>query len=208
MSETQTPESVAAAPVAAVQPTADPAQISTVAAELTNPETEKAEGQAAETHTEAKTEPVDYGDFTVPEGVTLDPELTTEFKGIAQEMNLTKEQAQQVADLGVKLSQKIVETQQAQFEAQKTQWAEAARADKEFGGQAFEANLAVAKKAVDAFVSPELKQLLDTTGLGNHPDMVRAFYKIGRQLSDDALVPGTTKPTQPAKTLADILYPS
>lgn len=132
--------------------------------------------------------PAEYADFTAPDGVTLDPELTTEFKGIAKELGLTQDKAQALADIGVKLGQKF---QQAQIDFhQKTmkEWADQARADKEIGGEKLAENLAIAEKALDQFGSPELKALLIHTGLANHPDMIKAFHRIGQAISDDSFV--------------------
>ena len=73
-------------------------------------------------------------------------------------------------------------------------WAQQSRADAEFGGEKLDENLAVAKKAVEALASPELKTLLEQSGLGNHPEIIRLFYRAGRSLSQDSFVGG--KPAQ------------
>ena len=41
----------------------------------------------------------------------------------------------------------------------------------------------MARRAVRAFGSDQLSDLLNETGLGNHPEMIRAFAKIGAELS-------------------------
>lgn len=167
--------------------------------------------QGAEPNTEQKAEagaPEEYAEFTVPEGLTLDAELTGEFKDLAKKMGLTQENAQNVADLGVKMLQKWGAAQQEAVIAQQAQWAEASRSDKEFGGDAFESNLAIAKKAVDALATPELRQLLDSTGLGSHPDMIRAFYRAGKALSEDTLVTGQGQTVAAPRTFAEAMYGS
>lgn len=148
----------------------------------------KPEGDKSEGAPEA------YTDFTTPEDVKLDPELAGELKTLAKELNLPQAQAQKVADLGAKLAQKMVADQAETLKQARTQWESEARADKEIGGDAFEANLGVAKKAVDAFVSPELKAMLNETGLGNHPELIRTFVKIGKAIKEDGFVGGRATP--------------
>lgn len=83
-------------------------------------------------------------------------------------------------------------------------WETDARSDKEFGGPQFDQNLATAKKAIDHFATPELRQMLDETGVGNHPELIRAFYRAGKML-EEAPVLGTTSGGA-KKSLAQALY--
>lgn len=193
-----------AAPTAdAVVPTS-PVEAKPVAdVSVTEPKpTEKtAEG---ESKPEAKpaTAPESYTDFKAPEGLELDTEVLGDLKTLGKELGLSQDNAQKVFDLGLKLQQRQGEAWQAQMQ----KWVGEARADKEVGGEKFAENLAVVQKAVTQFGSPELKAYLDKTGLGNHPEMVKAFYRIGKAISADGFVPGG-KNTTP-KSIADRLYPT
>jgi hypothetical protein len=168
--------------------------------------TAKVEGEAGAT-TEAKTEegtkegdkpagaPEAYEAFKMPEGYALDEQLLGEFTPVLKELNLSQEAAQKVMDFAPKLIEKTVaETQAAVLDqvglADHATWAASAKADKEFGGEQFAANLATAKKAIDAFGTPELRDVLRKTGLGNHPEVLRAFYRAGKAISEDSFVPG------------------
>ena len=162
------------APVASPEPTTAP---------VASPEPTTAP-KAAEGAPEA------YADFTLPEGLTPDTPVLGEFAALAKEANLPQATAQKFVDLAGKMQTQTVEGVQAALEAQGEQWGEAAKADKEFGGDAFDANLAIAKTALDTFGSPELKSLLNQSKLGNHPEVLRAFVKIGKAISQDGFVPG------------------
>jgi len=164
-----------------------------------------ANGKPAESDPAAK--PVEYGEFAGAEGVTLDQDALGEFKALAGDAKLTQEQAQKVVDIGVKLQQKWAAQQTQTMEAARTQWAEASNTDKEFGGEKLAENLAVAKVALDKFGSPELKQLLNDSGLGNHPEVIRFFYRAGRAISDDRVIGGGNGPG-PAIDPANVLFPS
>lgn len=141
-------------------------------------------------------------DLQMPEGVQLDTAAAEEFKGIAKEYGLSQEQAQKVADIGAKMVQRQTEAHQAQVQS----WVDAVKTDKEIGGDKLNENLAVARKTIDTFGSPELKQMLNVTGIGNHPEIVKMAYKIGKAISDDGFVRGGN--TSSPRSTADIMYPS
>jgi hypothetical protein len=151
--------------------------------------------------------PEQYEDFTAPEGVKLDAEVSGEFKALAKELNLPQDQAQKVADIGIKLAQKWQAQQATALTEAAAKWATDSQADKEFGGDKLQENLATAKKALDAFGSPELKTLLNESGLGNHPEVIRLLFKAGTAISEDRLVAG--KPgTTPAVSTAQRMFPN
>lgn len=141
-------------------------------------------------------------DLKMPDGVELDTAAADEFKGIAKEYGLTQEQAQKVADIGAKMVQRQTEAHQAQVQT----WVDAVKTDKEIGGDKLNENLAIARKTIDTFGSPELKEMLNVTGIGNHPEIVKLAYKIGKAISDDGFVRGGN--TSSPRSAAEIMYPS
>lgn len=74
--------------------------------------------------------------------------------------------------------------------ATQTAWTEAAKIDKEYGGEKFEENKGIARSAMATYCTPEFIQFIDKAGLGNHPEMLRAFWKIGKDIAQDKLVTG------------------
>ena len=78
-------------------------------------------------------------------------------------------------------------------------WQEASRTDPEFGGAQFDANLAVAKRGYNMFASDELKSILEQTGYGNHPEVLRLFHKIGKLTGEDKFVGGGRSRQQTAQ---------
>ncbi len=182
------------------------AQASTTDA-ATNPEPTQAATEQEVAKDEKKDEPTgapeSYADFTAPDGVELDTDVLEGLKTLGKELNLTQDAAQKVFDLGVKLQA----NNQAAWQAQMQKWVGEVKADKEIGGDKLPENLSVAKKAVDHFGGQELKDYLDSTGLGNHPGLIKAFYRIGKSISEDTFVPGG-KNTGTAKSLEQRLYPN
>lgn len=151
--------------------------------------------------------PETYEEFKAPEGVKLDEEVTGEFKTVAKELGLKQDDAQKVIDLGVKMQEKFQAKLSEHIEHTTTEWQKQARGDAEFGGDKLGENLAVAKQALDAFASDDLKTLLNESGLGNHPEIIRTFYRVGKAISEDKLVPGTPGKGK-EKSAAEILYPN
>lgn len=161
--------------------------------------------------TEAKTE----GDQAKPQGAPekyefkaegFQPEVLTEFEGIARELNMPQESAQKLLD---KMGPKIAQVQMENIQKVQAEWTQQAQTDKEFGGEKLQENLAVAKKALDTFGSPELRTLLNESGLGNHPELIRAFVRAGKAISEDKFVPaGSGKGPQGSTDLSARLYPN
>ncbi len=158
---------------------------STVAAPPAKPD----EGEATPAEGAKTEEPAAAADFDIklPEGVVADAETLTNFKALAKEAGLKGEHAQKITDLYIGMVQKQAEADAAAADAETRAWGEALKTDKEFGGPAWDANKATAQRALDKFGSPELGALLTQSGLGNHPEVVRAFYRIGKALKEDSI---------------------
>lgn len=151
----------------------------------------------------------DKYEFKAPEGAAaFDDHVIEQFSEVARELNLPQDAAQKVLD---KMGPAIQARQAETIQAARTMWADSAKTDKEFGGEKLTENLAVAKKALDQFGSPELRTLLNESGLGNHPEMIRVLYRAGKAISEDRFVGsgrgGKTAPTS-QNDFAKALYPS
>lgn len=141
-------------------------------------------------------------EFQVPEGITLDTVAAEQWGGLAKELKLSQEDAQKVADLAAGM----VQRQQDAHAQLVTSWVEAAKVDQEIGGDAFAENLAIARKALETFGTPELKDVLNMTGLGNNPEVIRAFYRAGKNISEDRFIPGS--PKGPEMDMAKRMFPT
>lgn len=105
-----------------------------------------------------------------------------------------------------------VETEQlAKFTAaakkQGEDWANAAKTDAEIGGVNFDSNLVSAKNVLNTYATPEFKSFLETTGLGNHPSMIKLLVKVAKAVGEDKLLAGGQGSGQAqAKSAAEVLY--
>jgi hypothetical protein len=52
-------------------------------------------------------------------------------------------------------------------------------------GNKYEGEVALAKQAINAFGGEALKELMNSTGLGDHPVLIKVFNAIGKSLAED-----------------------
>jgi hypothetical protein len=136
-------------------------------------------------------------EFKAPEDVTFDPQVIGEFEGVARELNLPQDKAQKVLDkMAPLIAKRQSENMQAQIDTAKKGWEAQVRSDKEFGGDAIDANLGIAEKALDTFGTPELKTLLKQTGMSHHPEVIRLLWKAGKAISESGTVVTGNSPGQ------------
>jgi hypothetical protein len=149
---------------------------------------------AAATTTETPATPVvpEAYSFKAPEGTEYDPEIVASFSGAAKEAGLTQDAAQKLIE---KMAPALAARQVDQVQAIHKEWLDTSSADKEFGGEKLAENLGVARKALESFGSPELRSLLDETGLGNHPEVIRLLFRAGKAISEDKFVGGSPSGT-------------
>jgi hypothetical protein len=84
-------------------------------------------------------------------------------------------------------------------------WAEASRKDPEFGGDSFDKNVALAKKALKAVTGDDFFKMLDETGMGSHPEMIRLGVRIGKKMSDGEVFTHSGDTTE-SKDLLSTIY--
>lgn len=135
--------------------------------------------------------PEKYEPFTMPEGVEYDEESAAAFGEIAREFDLNQEKAQKLVDAHIaevqKLGEKLVADQKDQWDKMKADWADECRKSTELQNEEgkIDESLSIAKAAVEELGGEKLKEALDLTGAGDHPAVVKAFYTLGKYISDD-----------------------
>lgn len=194
----------APAPTAEVSPTAE--QLASMTPE------ERAAHDAKATEAQKPVgAPEKYEDFKVADGLELAPEVMGEFSKWAKSNNISQEAAQQLIDLQGKLagaeSEGRAERLQQALDAQRTGWEAQIKSDPEFGGDKFPATMETASKAMQAFGTPELRMLLNESGIGSHPELVKLFHRMGTALTEDKMVlPGNQVAAPGEKSIEDRLW--
>ena len=129
--------------------------------------------------------PAEDSPVHIPEG------MDQEFSKKAHELGLTNKQAR---DLFGWYVSDVAEGQHKQFEQQVGEARQSAEQElrKEFGN-AFTDKVQAAHKAVQTYGGDEVLKVLETSGLGNDPNVVRMFAKLGENLREDTV--GGSSPT-------------
>jgi len=167
-----------------------------------NKDVNQPEGEKPKDEKKPEGAPETY-EFKAAEGVELDTEALKDFEPVARELNLTNEQAQKLVDAYPKILAGVQQRQVEAWQKQTQDWAADVKADKEIGGDKLTASLSKAQQALETFGTPELKEYLNETGLGNHPELVKAFVKIGKAMSEDNMVSAANTGQRSA---AEVLY--
>lgn len=201
----------AAKPAEGTPPAADPNKPADPATQSDAGKPAEGEG-ASDKSKDGKTDKAKDGapekyEFKLPEGAQADEALLSEFTPLAKELNLSQDQAQKLVDLYAKTQGAAQKSVADHWDNLNKEWQGKVSSDKEYGGADLDKNVAIAKKAIDAFGTPELKDALNLTGVGNHPEIVRFFYRVGKAISDDKFDTGNAKTNAP-RDAAKLLFPN
>lgn len=180
---TDAPAAPAAAPAASAAPAAAPAA---AAAPVDAAALAAAPAAVPAVATTEETVPESYT-FTAPEGVKFDDKVMASFGDAAKELKLSQDAASKLVG---KVAPVIAAQQTAAFEAMKTAWATEATALPEIGGEKLPETLAIAERGIKAYFGPKFNDFLKATGLGNHPEMIKGFHKIGLTVKGDTIEGG------------------
>ena len=148
-----------------------------------------------ETETEKEEEiPEDFTDFTpeLPKGYALSDEAKDTVIALAKKHGMKKEGAQELINSFIEASEAAAG---AKEEAHKKAW-ETQRADwetelKKEWGVDYDKNIKIANKAIDKyFPTKKAAEFVKTTAFNIAPHSVRAFFEIGKKISEDTMETG------------------
>ena len=148
----------------------------------------------------------DKYEIKLPDGSPLDPAIVQEVETYAKANKLTNEQAQAVLNRDSATVANFIKSGQEKLKSDAGKFVTELKADPEIGGENFTRSVEVAKRVVDSFATPKLKQILNETGLGNHPEIVRVFAKIGLNMSEDRFVQAGSATVKTERSAADRLF--
>jgi hypothetical protein len=180
---------VEGAPAAAANKEAGKADDGKLLATEKKPDDKPAEGEnkeAAKAH-EAKKAPEKY-ELKAKEGSALAADRLKAIEAEAKEKGLSNEEAQALLDREENAVAGHVEREQAAYKERQAQWKETVSTDKEMGGDNQARFVESAHRVIARFASPELKEILNNTELGNHPELVRLLGRVGQAIGEDRLV--------------------
>lgn len=150
--------------------------------------------------------PDQYADFKIPDGFEADTESLKTFKDLAKGLNLSQDKAQKLVDFQASFLEKYLSEQVKVWGKLRNDWLEEAKADPEIGGAKFKEVTETAKKALKALGTPKLVEMIETYGIGNHPEFIRFVTKVGNLIKDDTVVPPGKGGGDDTKTLAERIF--
>lgn len=168
----------------------------------------KEEGQSVE-----PAKPLTTELFKLPDGIKADDAGLGEFTKVLSELELAKGDRVKTQEFGQKLLDQhytevknvittVVDGLKSQFEAKKTEWKNAFENDPEIGGNRRDTTLSSANEFIrthggDAKQQSEFRALLEESGLGNHPAMIRVLAKAMSNMAEGRPLPATRPASQP-----------
>ena len=120
----------------------------------------------------------------IPEGFELNQERMENFTAVAKEAGLSQENASKLAAYGIQLMQESAQAVQQEFSARVNTWGEQAKTEL---GAEFNNTVRLAASGIEVMEKqiPELRTMLNETGAGNHPVMIKAMAMIGKLVAED-----------------------
>ena len=143
--------------------------------------------------------------FDIPENVVVDEEILSEFTPLLKDLGASQEQAQKIVDLQTKFMEQQVKAQQTAWTEQESEWSKAAENDKEYGKGNYDKSILVARQAMREIGGAELSKALEETRMGNHPEFIRFFYRVGLAIGEDSLSFGQAN-KEGAKSIAQRMF--
>ena len=151
--------------------------------------------KAADAPAVVAAEPVTFEAFTLPEGVTLAEDQVKTFTDTLVNPELAPQaRAQALVDMHVAALQQYADStaaaQHKAFGDMRAGWRTEVMADAELGGAGHQTAMAAVARMRNLFV-PESERAafnsaMDLTGAGDHPAILRAFYRASRLFDEPA----------------------
>lgn len=150
-------------------------------------------------------------ELKAPEGMELDASAMDAAAPIFKDLGLTNDQAQKLTDVYAEQMARIAQQQRDTWVKQHEGWVSSMKSDAEYGGDTFTASLGKMAHVIDKTMgeqAPAFKQMLDITGAGNHPEMARFLYRVGKALGEDGFVRGNNAGAMSENDLAKSMFPT
>lgn len=203
IAKTETPELTPKVDVVAeVAPVVDVPKVETPAV------VEAAQAAAAVVETKKVEAVPEKIELKLPEKSPLAADAIEKITSFAKEQGLTQKQAQAILEREISSeagrSAALIETNKKLSE----EWKITSSKDKDIGGENFTQNVSYAQQALKTFGNEAFTRMVDDTGLGNHPEVLRFMARVGKAMANDKVVHGEfSAPKKGQKSIASKFYP-
>lgn len=165
-----------------------------------------------------------YDPFTFPEGISLDKERVSKFTGILGELErggkvdhaLVQQFGQKAVDFHIEEVKKATEElntlYKTSWERQKTEWKDSFLKDPNIGGERAQGTVEAALNFIRTHggtpeQQTEFRNLMETSGLGNHPAMIRMLAAANSSMAEGKPL-AAQKPVLAPKSRVSTMYGS
>lgn len=125
----------------------------------------------------------------VPEDMEIDMPTVEALSEVAKEIGLSQEKFNTLYN---KMMPVLNDRLAEQIDSVRGDFIKEAKADPEIGGAKWSETLTIARKALFQFTDEGTRDLLKASGLDCHPGIIRAFLNVGKAMSDDTVLRGST----------------
>lgn len=164
----------------------------------------------------AATVPDKY-EFKLPEGATIDEATQAEASELLKGIGASQETANKLMDWHLAQVKKTAEANINLVKEQNEKWRSGVINDSTLGDgkglkPAVAATIAKGIDALGALATP-FREAMDSTGMGNHPDIVRGIHAFAQRVTEGTHVsgkgasPAGQKETQAPRSAAEAMYP-
>jgi hypothetical protein len=123
----------------------------------------------------------------------------------AKELNLNNEDAQSLLEMESGIISDYHDKLIKQVEDTQAGWIKEGENDKEIGGDNYKESVALSNRVVEKFGSEVYKKMMDDSGYGNHPEVIRIFAGIGKLMENDkGIFPNSHSSKE--KTAEEVFY--
>lgn len=129
---------------------------------------------------------------SLPSDLPYDEDLEKSFRTYAHVNGLNKKQTKNIFDAFVKTQTERHSAWSTQQKQARSQSEQALR--REYGGQ-YESKVQAAKSALAQYADPDYVKWLEESGQGNDPRVIRAWIKVGSEMTGDTKLKGAVQPT-------------
>jgi hypothetical protein len=175
----------------------------------------KADAEVPEAY---KLEPITIGEGEAAQTVEIDNKLLEDVTPLLRDAGVTLGAAKKLAPAVLKVQEQVLTRLNNDHKAMRADWEKQVREDKDLGGAKLDTTLSLVDRALGKFGAPSVKDeqgketnefrlLMNETGLGDHPVLVRMFSEIGKLVGEDGeLIRPDTSPALKLDRL-EALYP-
>lgn len=156
---------------------------------------------------DTKKTPFKIEEIKLPEGMKIDESVSKDFTALVNEFGIGRDAVAKLIDLQTGFMKSVSERDTTDWTKTQDEWKAKVSSDPDIGGTKTPEVMSRVAFLRDTYGKdiPDLKQVLDFTGAGNHPSFIKWIKNISMDLVEGKALPGGT-PASGDRTVADKIF--